>query len=180
MRPVCKATDRPVIRQLFCKEFYGNAVQPYPDEGLWEIYDSMEPQAEEPFGAYLVSWLDRSLFLMEVHPAVQMDLPKPFLSQPGTIGVFVFYFSYSDVMNLPALRACIGCLLAHPSVERILTTFTQPAPNDPRIQLLKGCGFRRSPKSPGHSAVLCCTTETFSTWHTNAAPSGVNRSYILS
>src|SRR5277367_71613 len=74
VRPVCKSTDRPIIRELFCIEFYGDQPQPFFDDGLWEIYDSMQTTTKEVFGAYLVYYREHPLFLLEIHPPVQMDL----------------------------------------------------------------------------------------------------------
>lgn len=160
VRPVCKATDRTIIRELFRKEFYGDLPQTYPDEGLWEIYDSMEPSEDEVFGAYMVYYRDHLLFLMEIHPPVMMGL-APELSQPGTVGVYCFFNSLLDPMNPQALRACTGSLLDHPSVDRILTTLTYTIPVDPRIQFLEKSGFKRVLKSPDRAAVYSCTAKTF-------------------
>ena len=93
VRPVCRQSDRTLIREIFRKEFYGSVLQSYPDEGLWEIYDSMEANEEEVFGAYLVFYLDRPLFLLEIHPPVQMDLRSDYLTEPGTVGIYCFYTS---------------------------------------------------------------------------------------
>jgi hypothetical protein len=160
VRPVCKATDRTIIRELFRKEFYGDLPQTYPDEGLWEIYDSMEPSEDEVFGAYMVYYRDHLLFLMEIHPPVMMGL-APELSQPRTVGVYCFFNSLLDSMNPQALRACIGSLLDHPSVDRILTTLTYTIPADPRIHFLERSGFKRVLKSPDRAAVYSCTAKTF-------------------
>ena len=159
VRPVCKVTDRAIVRELFRKEFYGDLPQFYPDEGLWEIYDSMETY--DAFGAYLVFYHDRLLFLLEVHPPVQMDLAADYLSQPGTIGIYTFYFSREDPMNLPALRACIDALLATPSVERIVTRISFVTPRDSRVTLLEKAGFLRLSKSPDKSAVYYCNPDSF-------------------
>ena len=160
MRPFCKATDRLIIRELFRKEFYGDdMLQSYPDEGLWEIYDSMEPNGDA-FGAYMIYYHDRLLFLLEVHPPVMMGLP-PELSRPGTVGIFCFYNSLLESMNLAALRSCIGCLLDFPSVDRVLTTLAYSVPGDPKISLLERSGFKRLSKSPDHASVYCCTAKSF-------------------
>jgi hypothetical protein len=159
VRPVCKVTDRPIVRELFRREFYGDLPQLYPDEGLWEIYDSMETY--DAFGAYLVFYHDRPLFLLEVHPPVQMDLAADYLSQPGTIGIYCFYSSREEPMNLPALRACIDALLSHSSVKRIVTRISFVIPHDSRVGFLEKAGFRRLSKSPDQSAVFYCTQDTF-------------------
>ncbi|HLZ89381.1 MAG TPA: hypothetical protein VKQ52_19135 [Puia sp.] len=159
VRPVCKDTDRTLVRELFRQEFYGDLPQLYPDEGLWEIYDSME--THDAFGAYLVFYHDRLLFLMEVHPPVQMDLAADYLSRPGTIGIYSFYASRIEPMNLPALRACIDALLGHPTIERIVTRVSFVTPRDPRVDLLEKAGFRRLAKSTDKSAIYYCTQDTF-------------------
>ena len=161
VRPVCKETDRPLVREIFRKEFYGSVLQSYPDEGLWEIYDSMEANEEDIFGAYLISYLDRPLFLLEIHPPVQMDLNIEYLSEPGTIGIYCFYTSATDPMNLPGFRACISSLLDHPDVDQIITTSNQIAPDDPRIAVLENSGFTRMPRGRDRSAVYRCTQISF-------------------
>ncbi len=160
VRPVCKATDRPLIRELFSAAFYGDLPQPFFDDGLWEIYDNMETTTKEVFGAYLVYFREHPLFLMEIHSPVQMDLTEPFLSQPGTIGIYCFYASPRESLNLPALRTCIGSLLDQPGIDRILTTITHPS-DDPRAALLERAGFRPLPKSPGRVVVYTCTMDSF-------------------
>ncbi len=160
VRPVCKATDRPLIRELFSAAFYGDLPQPFVDDGLWEIYDNMETTTKEVFGAYLVYYREHPLFLLEIHSPVQMDLTGIFLSQPGTIGIYCFYASPRESLNLPALRTCIGSLLDQPGIDRILTTIAHPS-EDPQVTLLERAGFRRLPKSPGQVAVYTCTMESF-------------------
>jgi hypothetical protein len=159
VRPVCKATDRPVIRALFCAAFYGDLPQPFLDEGLWEIYDNMETTADDVFGAYLVYYRDRLLFLLEIHSAVQIDLTA-LLSQQRTIGIYCFYASPAESLNLAALRTCIGSLLDQPGIDRILTTVACPA-EEPRATLLERAGFQPLPKSPDSATVYCCTIKSF-------------------
>ena len=159
-RPVCKATDKPVIRELFRKEFYGNMLHSYPDEGLWEIYDTMEPNEEDPFGAYMVFYRDRFLFLLEIHPPLMMGL-SPDLCQPGTIGIYCFYANPADPMNIAAFRACISQLLD--SVDRILTLPIYTIPADPRVNILSKAGFLRLTKNPDPKAVFGCTAQSFPT-----------------
>ena len=159
MRPICKDTDRALVRELFRHEFYGNRPQFYPDDGLWEIYDSME--TEDAFGAYLVFYHDRLLFLLEVHPPVQMDLAAEHLSQPGTIGIYCFYASHDEQLNLLALRACIGSLLGYRSIKRIVTRVNFVSPGDSRVMLLEKTGFRRLAKSSDKAAVYYCNPDTF-------------------
>jgi hypothetical protein len=160
VRPVCKATDRPLIRELFCKEFYGDLPQPFFDDGLWEIYDSMETTSKDVYGAYLVYHRDRLLFLLEIHSPVQMDLTETFLSLQGTVGIYCFYASPVESLNLPALRTCIGSLLDQPGIDRILTTLGNPA-DAPRTTLLERTGFRLLHNSPDTASVYCCTTDSF-------------------
>jgi len=159
LRPVCKDTDRGIIRELFRHEFYGSRAQLYPDEGLWEIYDSME--THEAFGAYLVFYHDRLLFLLEVHPPVQMDLAADYLSQPGTIGIYCFYASPDNHLNSTALRTVIGALLGYRSIRHIITRINFVTPGDPRTQLLEKAGFRRLTKTPDKAAIYYCNPDTF-------------------
>lgn len=159
VRPVNKATDRSVVREIFRREFYGNDKTQYPDDGLWEIYDRMDTNGA--FGAYLVSQYNHILFLLEVHPAVQMDLRGEFLSQPGTIGIYCFYHSLQETVNLPAIQACINSLFNDPSIGNILTTLNYIAPGDPRSLLLERAGFTRLTGNTDRSAVYCCTRDSF-------------------
>ncbi len=158
-RPVNKSTDRSVIREIFRREFYGNTKTHYPDEGLWEIYDRMD--TNEAFGAYLVSQRNHILFLLEVHPPVQMDLRIEFLSQPGTIGIYCFYHSLQESVNLPAFCACINSLFSYPSIGRILTTLNHVASCDTRTTLLEKSGFSRLSESTERTSVYCCTRDSF-------------------
>jgi hypothetical protein len=157
-RPVCKATDKPVIRELFRKEFYGNMLHSYPDEGLWEIYDSMEPNEDDLFGAYMVFYRDRFLFLLEIHHPMMMGL-SPDLSGPGTIGIYTFYANPADPMNITAFRACISRLLD--SVDRVLTLPIYTIPADPRVTILAKSGFLRLSKSHDPKAIFGCTAQSF-------------------
>lgn len=159
LRPVCKDTDRGIVREIFRHEFYGSRPQLYPDDGLWEIYDSMETY--EAFGAYLVFYHEQLLFLLEVHPPLQMDLATDHLSQPGTIGIYCFYASPDDHLNLIALRTVVGALLGYRSIHRIITRINFTTPEDSRVQLLEKAGFRRLTKSPDKAAIYCCTPDTF-------------------
>lgn len=159
LRPVCKDTDRAIVRELFCHEFYGSSPQLYSDDGLWEIYDSMETY--DAFGAYLVFHHDRVLFLLEVHPPVQMDLAPEYCSRTGTIGIYCFFASSSDHMNLIALRAIIAALLDHRSIRRIVTRINFVTSGDPYVALLEKAGFRRLAKSPNTAAIYYCNSDTF-------------------
>jgi hypothetical protein len=161
VRPVCKDTDRAIIREIFRKEFYGSALQSYPDEGLWEIYDSMETNEEEVFGAYLVSYLDRPLFLVEIHPPVQMDLTSAYVGEPGTVGIYCFYTSANDPMNLPGFRICMSSLLDYPGVDQIITTSNHLHYEDPRIGILEKSGFTRLSGNRSQPVVYRCTQLSF-------------------
>ena len=161
VRPVCKATDRLTVRELFRKEFYGSVVQNYPDEGLWEIYDNMEVNDSDIFGAYLVSFRDRLLFLLEIHPSFQMDLPASCLSREGSIGVYCFFATADDPMNLPAFRTCINSLFDDPGIHQVLTAISPVSRRDPRLDLLARTGFQRLPGSTDRSRIFRCTMETF-------------------
>lgn len=161
VRPVCKETDRTLVREIFRKEFYGSALQSYPDEGLWEIYDSMETNEEEVFGAYLVSYLDRPLFLLEIHPPVQMDLLSTWLGEPGTVGIYCFYTSANDPMNLPGFRTCISSLLDQPGIDQIITTSNHMRCEDPRVGILERSGFTRLAKNRSQPVVYRCTQLSF-------------------
>ena len=161
VRPVCKETDRPLVREIFRKEFYGSALLAYSDEGLWEIYDTMDGNEANVFGAYLVSYLDRPLFLLEVHPPVQMGLDTEYLSERGTIGIYCFYTSGADPMNLTGFRACISSLLDHPSVDQIVTTTTNMPVDDPRVTILGNSGFTRLPKNHDRPTIYRCTQISF-------------------
>jgi len=161
VRPVCKATDRPTVRELFRKEFYGSVAQNYPDEGLWEIYDNMEANDADVFGAYLVSFRDRLLFLLEIHPSFQMDLPASYLAREGSIGVYCFFASPDDPMNLPAFRTCISSLFDDPGIHQILTAISPVSRQDPKLDLLTRTGFQRLPGSLERSLIYHCTMETF-------------------
>jgi hypothetical protein len=161
VRPVCKATDRPAIRELFRKEFYGSILQDYPDEGLWEIYDNMPVTDTDIFGAYLVSFGDRLLFLLEIHPSFQMDLPAACLAREGSIGVYCFFTSTDDPMNLPAFRTCISSLFEDPSVHQVLTAISPVSRHDPGLDLLTKTGFQRLPGPLDRSLIFRCSMETF-------------------
>jgi hypothetical protein len=172
LRPVCKSTDRNLVRELFRREFYNDFPQAYSDQGLWEIYDSMERNGA--YGAYLLTWHERPLFLLEVHPLIQMDLERCYLSLPGTVGIYSFYFTPEDPLNLPATRACIGALLDHPAVSRIVTTLAYGQPGDEKTLILEGSGFRRLSENSEKPVVFCCTPASF-LYHPESAPTGVAR-----
>jgi hypothetical protein len=168
LRLVCKSTDRDLVRELFRREFYNDLPQAYSDEGLWEIYDNMDSNGA--FGAYLISWYERPLLLLEVHPPIQMDLQRRYLSRYGTVGIYCFYFTSGDPLNLPATRACIGALLDHPAVGWIVTTLAHGQPGEEKILILEGSGFRRLSEKSGKPVVFCCTPASFLCRPDNAAP----------
>jgi hypothetical protein len=159
VRPVNKATDRPLIREIFRQEFYGDDRQPYFDDGLWEIYDRMEIAG--PFGAYLVYRGEQVLFLLEIHSPIQMDLTADYLADPGALGIYCFTWSHDETSCHSAFRACIASLLGEPAVTRILTSLGQVSESDPKVQLLEKSGFTCQPATSGRSIVYCCTRESF-------------------
>jgi hypothetical protein len=159
VRPVNKATDRPVVREIFRREFYGDNRLSYPDDGLWEIYDRMEIAGA--FGAYLVCRGEQILFLLEIHPPIQMDLPADYFADPGAVGIYCFTWSRDETICLPAFQACIDSLLDKPAITRILTSLGQASGYDPKARLLEKSGFSRQPATSGRSAVYCCTRESF-------------------
>jgi hypothetical protein len=159
VRPLNKTTDRSVIREIFRREFYGDCRQQYPDEELWHIYDRME--TNEVYGAYLVSRLNHILFLLEIHPTWQMDLPAEYLSQPGTVGIYCFYHSTQELVNLTALSACIASLLSYPGITRIVTLLSHVAPDDFRAALLRNTGFGQLTEGNDRTTIWCCTRESF-------------------
>ena len=159
VRPVNKTTDRPVVREIFRREFYGDNGLSYPDDGLWEIYDRMEIAGS--FGAYLVCRGEQELFLLEVHPPIQMDLTLDHLTGPGAVGIYCFTWSRDETIYYPAFRACIASLFAEPAITRILTSLGQASGYDPKARLLEKTGFTRQPATSGRSTVYCCTRESF-------------------
>lgn len=159
VRPVNKTTDRPVIREIFRREFYGDNQLSYPDDGLWEIYDRME--IADAFGAYLVCRGEQVLFLLEIHPPIQMDLTADHFTGPGAVGIYCFTWSRDETIYYPAFRACIASLFAEPAITRILTSLGQASGYDPKARLLEKTGFTRQPATSGRSTVYCCTRESF-------------------
>jgi hypothetical protein len=159
VRPVNKATDRPVVREIFRREFYGDNTLSYPDDGLWEIYDRMEIAGS--FGAYLVCHGEQVLFLLEIHPPIQMDLTPDYFTDPGAIGIYCFPWSRDETIYYPAFRACIASLLAEPGISRILTSLGQASEYDPKVRMLEKSGFTPLPATAGRSTVYCCTRESF-------------------
>jgi hypothetical protein len=159
VRPVNKATDRPVIREIFRREFYGDSRLSYPDDGLWEIYDRMEIAGY--FGAYLVCRGEQVLFLLEIHPPIQMDLTPDYFTGPGAVGIYCFTWSRDETIYYPAFRACISSLFAEPAITRILTSLGQASGYDPKARLLEKTGFTRQSATSGRSTVYCCTRESF-------------------
>jgi|GEM_PF-1080086 hypothetical protein len=155
-RPISKATDRPIVREIFRKEFYGPGAKQFPDEGLWEIYEAME--TDDLFGAYLVFHKEDLLFLLEVHPPVQMDIALP---DPGAIGLYCFFKSEDEPACLRALRSCIRSLFRSPRVSRIVTRVNFPKPSNPRQLILQRSGFVLAPGSTTKSAIYQCFRRTF-------------------
>jgi hypothetical protein len=159
VRPVNKTTDRPVIREIFRREFYGDNRLFYPDEGLWEIYDRME--TNDVFGAYLVTRGEQVMFLLEVHPPIQMDVIAEYLSAPGTIGIYCFGYCRDEAAVQDAFGTCIGSLFVHAAITRILTSLSHVTPYDPRARLLERSGFRLLTTPSNKLSVYCCTRDGF-------------------
>ena len=159
VRPVDKTSDRSVVRHIFRQEFYGDNPRQYPDDGLWEIYERIDTR--DIFGAYLVEEGDTVLFLLEIHPPVQMDLTGEFLLQKGDIGIYCFLQSPGSAANLPALRACLDSLLIGLHIGRVITAFGHATPDDPKAILLEKAGFERLPVSTERLSVYQCTRESF-------------------
>lgn len=155
IRPVNKATDRTAVRRIFRQEFYGDDPRPYPEEEIWKVYDTLESKGI--YGAYVVSRDDHPLFLLEVHPPLQMDTIREFALQDADIGVYCFFDSPRDNANIPALKACLDSLLRYPGIRRIITTLGYASPNDPKIALLKKAGFVLRPESTGRLSIFECT-----------------------
>jgi hypothetical protein len=160
VRPVDKTSDRIVVHNIFRQEFYGDSPKQYPDDGLWEIYERIDTR--DIFGAYLVSEGDTVLFILEVHPPVQMDLSGEFLLQKGDIGIYCFFQSPGEAANLPALRACLDSLLISPLISRIITAFGHVTPDEPKAILLEKAGFEMLPVSTERLSIYQCTRESFS------------------
>jgi hypothetical protein len=90
-----------------------------------------------------------------------MDLAADFLSQPGTIGIYCFYASPEDHMNVTGLRTVVAALLGYRSICRIITRINFVTPADPRAHLLEKAGFRRLTKTPDKAAIYYCNPDTF-------------------
>lgn len=159
VRPVNKATDRPVIREIFRWEFYGHNRHFYPDEGLWEIYDRME--TNDVFGAYLVTRGEQVLFLLEVHPPIQRDLIAEHLSAPGTIGIYCFGYCRDEAAVQDAFRTCIGSLFVCSAITRILTSLSHVTAFDFRGRLLEQSGFTPLTTPSNKLSVYRCTRDGF-------------------
>jgi hypothetical protein len=159
VRPVNKTTDRLIVREIFRWEFYGDNCPIYPDDGLWEIYDRMETNGV--FGAYLVCLGEQILFLLEIHPPIQMDLTAEHFADPNAIGIYCFFYSPDETIYLPAFQACIASLLNNPGIKSILTSLSLATGSDPRAGLLEKSGFRRLRTSSNKPSIYCCTRESF-------------------
>jgi len=159
VRPVNKTTDRLVVREIFRREFYGDNCPVYPDDGLWEIYDRMETNGV--FGAYLVCRGEQVLFLLEIHPPIQMDLTAEHFADPNAIGIYCFFYSPDETICLPAFQACIASLLDNPGITRILTSLNLATGSDPRAGLLEKSGFRRLRPPSNKLSIYRCTRDSF-------------------
>jgi hypothetical protein len=153
--PVNKATDRAIVREIFRREFYGDNCPSYPDDGLWEIYDRMETNGV--FGAYLVCRGEQVLFLLEIHPPIQMDLTAEYFKDPNAIGIYCFLYCRDEAICLPAFQACIASLLNYSGIRRILTSLHQPAKSDPRARMLEKAGFSLVSSPPNKPSVYRCS-----------------------
>jgi len=160
VRPVNKTTDRFVVREIFRREFYGDNSPVYPDDSLWEIYDHMETSGV--FGAYLVCRGEQVLFLLEIHPPIQMDLTAEHFTDPNDIGIYCFFYSSDESIYLPAFQACIASLLDNPCINRILTSLNQSTGFDPRVGLLEKSGFRRLRGGSNKPSIYRCSRDSFS------------------
>jgi hypothetical protein len=159
VRRVDKASDRPIIREVFCKEFFGDHTRQYPDEGLWEIYDKME--TEGIFGAYLVYNKEDLLFLLEIYPPVQMDLSAELQLQRGDIGIYCFFSSFHLAAIELALKACLDALLDTPGIRRIITAVGHAQSGEPRVILLERAGFERLADSTERLSIYECIRKSF-------------------
>jgi hypothetical protein len=159
VRPVDKTTDRLVIRNIFRQAFYGDNAREYTDDGLWEMYRNLDTR--DIFGAYLVYEGDTALFLLEIHPPLQMDLTEKYLLKEGEIGIYCFILSPGETANLPAIRACIGSLLTRGTIERIITALSYAAPADPMVIFLEKAGFERLTDNGEPLTIYQCTRESF-------------------
>jgi hypothetical protein len=158
VRAVNKASDRSVVRNIFRREFYGDSSKQYPDDGLWEIYSQIDTRGV--FGAYLVCNGDTVLFLLEIHPPVQMDLAGEYLLQKDEIGIYCFFQSAGEPANLPALRACIESLLGVTSISQIITAIGHTTPNEPKAILLKKAGFELRRGSTEQLSIYQCNRQS--------------------
>jgi len=159
VRPVNKTTDRLIVREIFRREFYGDNSPVYPDESLWEIYDRMETNGV--FGAYLVCHGEQVLFLLEIHPPIQMDLTGEHFADPNAIGIYCFFYSLEETIYLPAFQACIASLLDNPGIKSILTSLNGVTGSDPRAGLLEKSGFRRLRTPSNKPSIYRCTRDSF-------------------
>lgn len=155
IRPVNKATDRTAIHRIFRQEFYGDDPRPCPEEEIWKIYDTLESRGI--YGAYLVCRDDHPLFLLEVHPPLQLDIAGELTLQNTDLGVYCFFSSLREASNSTALKACLDSLLSYPGIRRIITTVGYASPDEPKVALLKKAGFVLRPESTVRLAILECT-----------------------
>jgi hypothetical protein len=157
IRPVRKEPDRPVIHQIFQREFYGGDPKPYSDLGLWEIYDKMDTRGA--YGAYLVYQAEQVRFLIEVYPPEMMYFPD-YALQEQDIGIYCFFLSINEAIDLPALSACVDALLQYPDIHRIITSFSPASPDEPGTTLLQKAGFVPRPESTERLSIYECTPES--------------------
>ena len=169
VRPLDAAVDKAVVRELFRQEFYGDSPKQYSDEGLWEIYERFD--THDVFGAYLVYENDTLLFLLEVHPSIQMDLVGEYLLKKDYIGIYCFVQSPAATANLPALRACMDSLLNYPGINRIITALGHAALNTTKAILLEKAGFQKLPVSTERLSIYQCTHSSIISGSSPVSPS---------
>jgi hypothetical protein len=158
VRPVNKGSDSETIRQVFHKELYGDDPRRFPDESLLNIYDKMDTR--DIWGAYLAFYNDHFLFLLEVHPPLQMDLPEEYPLEGNDVGIYCFSTSFDEPEKEPALSACLDTLLDHPGINRVVTSIGYTGPEDPKAAFLKKAGFTELTGSTDKLSVYECTRES--------------------
>jgi hypothetical protein len=159
IRPVNKGSDGTIIRRIFRTELYGDDSKAIPDESLLNIYDKMENQ--DIWGAYLVLRGDHVLFLLEVHPPLQMDLTEEYPLRDNDIGIYCFFDSFREPDNDLALRACLETLLNRPDMTAVITSIGHGRPDEPKAILLRKAGFVQRPESTDTLSIYECTREAF-------------------
>ena len=122
-------------------------------------------ETEGIFGAYLVYNKEELLFLLEIYPAVQMDLAGELPLQRGDIGIYCFFPSFYPAAIEMALKACLDALLNIPGIRRIITAIGHAKSGEPKVILLKRTGFEPLPDSTERLSIYQCTRESLLTKH---------------